>query len=125
MGRGLVCFDYDKDGDVDLYTANYNQAPKLFCNSGTSNHFVNIKLVEKSGNTQALGARIYVTTDGVEQMRELRAGSNYVSQNPVEAHFGLAQATTLERVRIVWPDGQESLLDDLSMDQFITISRID
>lgn len=125
MGRGLVCFDYDKDGDVDLYTANYNQAPKLFCNSGTNNHFVNIKLVEKSGNTQALGARIYVTTDGVEQMRELRAGSNYVSQNPVEAHFGLAQATSLQRVRIVWPDGQQSQLDDLSMDQFITISRND
>jgi hypothetical protein len=125
MGRGLVCFDYDKDGDVDLYTANYNQAPKLFCNSGTNNHFVNIKLLEKSANTQALGARIYVTTEGVEQMRELRAGSNYVSQNPVEAHFGLAQATTLQRVRIVWPDGQQSQLDDLSIDQFITITRND
>ena len=125
MGRGLVCFDYDKDGDIDLYTANYNQAPKLFCNSGTNNHFVNIKLVEKSGNSQALGARIYVTSNGIVQMRELRAGSNYVSQNPVEAHFGLAQATKLERVRIVWPDGKESILDDLNMDQFITISRND
>tara|TARA_R110002153_G_scaffold25502_5_gene80760 strand:+ start:6084 stop:7778 length:1695 start_codon:yes stop_codon:yes gene_type:complete len=125
MGRGLVCFDYDKDGDVDLYIANYNQAPKLLCNSGSSNHFVNIKLLEKSANTQALGARIYVTTDGVEQMRELRAGNNYVSQNPVEAHFGLAQATTLQRVRIVWPDGQQSQLDDLSLDQFITITRND
>ncbi|WP_339724257.1 CRTAC1 family protein [uncultured Paraglaciecola sp.] len=125
MGRGLVCFDYDKDGDIDLYTANYNQGPKLFCNSGTSHHFVNIKLVEKSGNTQALGARIYVTADGVEQMRELRAGNNYVSQNPVEAHFGLGQATALQRVKIVWPDGQQSQLDDLSMDQFITITRND
>lgn len=125
MGRGLVCFDYDKDGDIDLYTANYNQAPKLFCNSGTNNHFVNIKLVEKSGNSQALGARIYVTSNGIVQMRELRAGSNYVSQNPVEAHFGLAQATKLERVKIVWPDGKESILDDLNMNQFITINRND
>ena len=125
MGRGLVCFDYDKDGDIDLYTANYNQPPKLFCNSGTANNFVNIKLVEKSGNTQALGARVYVTTDGVEQMRELRAGSNYVSNNPVEAHFGLSKATSLQRVRIVWPDGQQSLLDDLNINQFITISRND
>jgi hypothetical protein len=125
MGRGLVCFDYDKDGDQDLYVANYNQAPKLYCNSGNQNNFVNIRLQETSSNTQALGARIYITAGGVEQMRELRAGSNYVSQNPVEAHFGLGQASELTRVRVVWPDGQASQLDDLQINQFITITRND
>jgi hypothetical protein len=79
--------------------------------------------VERSGNTQALDARIYVTTDGVEQIRELRVGNNYVSQNPVEAHFGLGQTTSLQRVQIVWPDGKQSQLDALNMDQFITITR--
>lgn len=125
MGRGLVCFDYDRDGDIDLYIANYNQAPKLLCNSGNTNNFVNIKLQEKSTNSQALGARIYVTANGIEQMRELRAGNNYVSQNPVEAHFGLGQATRLDSVKIIWPDGQQSQLKDLDINQFITISRND
>lgn len=125
MGRGQVCFDYDKDGDVDLYIANYNQPPKLYCNSGTNNNFVNIKLKEKSTNTQALGARIYVTSNGIEQMRELRASNNYVSQNPVEAHFGLGQATNLTQVKVVWPDGKESKLTDLNINQFIVITRND
>ncbi len=125
MGRGLVCFDYDRDGDVDLYIANYNQPPKLYCNNGTNNHFVSIRLKEKSSNTQALGARIYVTSGDTVQMRELRSGNNYVSQNPVEAHFGLGQSDVLDEVRIVWPDGQESILTDLNSNEFITIQRSD
>ena len=39
QGRGVVCFDYDRDGDQDLYIANYDGPPKLFCNTGTPNHF--------------------------------------------------------------------------------------
>ncbi|PCI59205.1 MAG: hypothetical protein COB35_11820 [Gammaproteobacteria bacterium] len=123
MGRGLVCFDYDKDGDVDIYIANNNQPPKLYCNEGVKSNFVNIKLLEKSSNSQALGARIYVKTGSVEQMRELRSGNNYVSQNPVEAHFGLAQASKIDNVRIVWPDGEITNITNIDINQFVIIER--
>jgi hypothetical protein len=125
LGRGVVCFDYDKDGDQDIYIANYNGAPKLFCNQGNGNNFVNIRLKEKSTNTQALGARIYLKTGNKEQMRELRAGNNYVSQNPVEAHFGLGAADTIDELRIVWPDGEKSLILDVEINQFLKITRDD
>jgi hypothetical protein len=125
LGRGIVCFDYDKDGDQDIYVANYNGAPKLFCNQGNGNNFINIRLKEKSTNSQALGARIYLKTGDIEQMRELRAGNNYVSQNPVEAHFGLGTAETIDELRIVWPDGKESLILDAEINQFLLITRND
>ncbi|MCJ8320270.1 MAG: CRTAC1 family protein [Colwellia sp.] len=123
MGRGIVCFDYDKDGDQDIYIANYNQPPKLYCNHGNSNNFVNIKLVELSGNTQAVGARIFVRTDFDTQMRELRSSNNYVSQNPVEAHFGLKDAEAIELVTIVWPDGEVSQITNININQFVIIER--
>ena len=128
MGRGLVCFDYDKDGDQDIYIANYDEAPKLFCNNGGSasgqNNFINIKLIDSTSNTQALGARIYVQSADVRQMRELTSGNNYVSQNPVEAHFGLSKASEITSIRIVWPDGEESIVTQVDINQFVTIERI-
>lgn len=123
MGRGIVCFDYDRDGDQDLYINNYNQAPKLYCNTGNQNNFINIQLSENTNNSQALGARIYVTANGIEQMRELRSGNNFVSQNPVEAHFGLGDAVTIQSVKIRWPDGEETEIDDLTINKFVSINR--
>lgn len=125
LGRGIVCFDYDRDGDQDLFVANYNEAPKLFCNQGSDNNFINVRLRETSTNTQALGARIYVKTGELEQFRELRAGNNYVSQNPVEAHFGLAQTDTIDEIRVVWPDGEESIILDVDANQFLIVTRND
>jgi enediyne biosynthesis protein E4 len=123
QGRGLVCFDYDRDGDMDIMVANHNQAPAFFCNHGNANHFINIRLVDSTLNTQALGARIYVTTGTTQQMRELNSGNNYVSQNPVEAQFGLASATIIDELKIIWPDGEESRFIDVAPDRFLIITR--
>jgi hypothetical protein len=128
MGRGLVCFDYDKDGDQDIYIANHDEPPKLFCNNGGSktgqNNFINIKLVDATSNSQALGARIYVSSGDIRQMRELKSGTNYVSQNPVEAHFGLGKSSIITRIRVVWPDGEESVITQVAVNKFVTIERI-
>lgn len=124
MGRGIVCFDYDRDGDQDIFIANHDQPARLYCNYGNENTFVNIRLEGKAPNTQALGARIYVTTGTVEQMRELNANSNYVSQNPVEAHFGLGDASSIDEIKVVWPDGVESIVENVAPDQFIIITKL-
>lgn len=123
MGRGVVCFDYDRDGDQDIFIANYNQPAKLYCNYGNENGFVNVKLIGKQPNTEALGARVYVTTGDLVQMRELNANSNYVSQNPAEAHFGLADYTFIDNIKVVWPNGDESILEDVEINQFLRIEK--
>ncbi len=124
MGRGIVCFDYDRDGDQDIFVANHDQPARLYCNYGNQNTFVNIRLQGKSPNVQALGARVYVTTGEIEQMRELNANSNYVSQNPVEAHFGLGTANNIDKIRVVWPGGVESVIENVEVDQFLIIKKL-
>jgi hypothetical protein len=90
MGRGVVAFDYDRDGDLDLFVANGQGPSRLWRNdSPPGNHWLGLRLRGRAPNTEAIGARIWVRTGGTTQLRELRAGSNFESQDPAEAHFGL------------------------------------
>jgi len=123
QGRGIVCFDYDQDGDIDVFIANNRQPPALYRNDGVTNHYLHVRLEGEGANTEAVGARIYLSANGITQMRELRAGSNYASQNPVEAYFGLGSSTSADMIRVVWPSGAEKILEDIDADQLLFITH--
>ncbi|MFT5676013.1 MAG: hypothetical protein ACI808_001949 [Paraglaciecola sp.] len=129
MARGLACYDYDRDGDLDMLISNSGMSPSLYRNNRFSedNNFLNIRLKGNDMNPQAVGARIYISLSGQEQMRELQLGNNFVSQNPVEAHFGLGDSQTVDQVRIVWPglDGEVSELNNVEANRFLLIHQPD
>ena len=124
QGRGIVCFDYDRDGDVDLFITNNSQSPKLFRNDGgNTNNFLNVKLNGLPPNTEGVGARVTITLENKAQMRELHAGSNFVSQNPVLAHFGLGEAELINEVQIDWLDGETTVLQNVTPNQFLIVDH--
>ncbi|MFT6731834.1 MAG: hypothetical protein ACJAS9_000007 [Polaribacter sp.] len=127
MGKGLACYDYDRDGDLDMLIANNGESPSLFRNNNFSenNNFLNIRLKGLAKNPQAVGAKIYITIDGKTQVRELQLGNNYVSQNPVEAHFGLGASQIVSKIRIVWPGltAGENELVEIEANQFLLIHQ--
>ncbi|MFT7558901.1 MAG: hypothetical protein ACI93R_000804 [Flavobacteriales bacterium] len=127
MGRGLACFDYDRDGDLDMIIANNGAAPTLLRNNtfSTDNHFINLRLSGLTGNPQGVGARIFVTVAGTTQMIELQLGNNYLSQNPVEAHFGVGTAEIIDSLRIEWPGlgGEISEMENVTVDQFLIVEH--
>ncbi len=125
QGRGVSCLDYDRDGDMDIMVANNGQSPDFFCNHGNNNHSVNVRLRQPGKNAFGIGAKIYVTADEVQQIREIRTGNNFVSQNPSEAHFGLGSATHIDEIKVIWPDGKESVLLNLDADKHYIITRTD
>ena len=126
QGRGVVCFDGDQDGDIDIFVANNSDTPSLFRNDGgNSLDFLNIKLVGNTPNTAAIGARIYVASGGITQMREISGGSNYVSQNPTEQHFGLNTAEFVDSIRVAWPDGTQTERNATTSNQRIRITYPD
>jgi hypothetical protein len=123
LGRGVVSFDFDRDGDLDLFIANGQGRPVLYRNDGgNGSGYLTIKLRGPAGNSQGIGARIEVSTGSMTQMREMRAGSNFESQDPAEAHFGLGDSEAADRVRVSWPDGVTMELMAVKAGQSIVVA---
>jgi len=124
QGRGLLCFDYDRDGDIDLFIANNSDTPRLYRNVGGSRrNYLAVKLAGRAPNTEGIGARVFVTVGDTTQMREIRAGNNFVSSDPAVAHFGLGAATHVDELRVEWPDGHVTTRTLVRPRQHLTIQR--
>jgi hypothetical protein len=123
QGRGVVCFDADRDGDIDIFISNNGEAPRFFVNELVQGNYFGVVLRGPYPNTQGIGAHITITTsDGDIQVREIRAGSNYVSQDPAEAHFGLEDATSVDLL-VRWPDGMISQVSGVPANQLYVLSH--
>ena len=131
-GRGLACFDHDRDGDIDIVLLDHSTGLQFFENqsgSAAGRAFLNIRLVGAAPNTDAIGARVSVTADvgngfGTQtQLRLSEANSNYISQNPPDLHFGLGQAAVADSIRVTWPGGAELVCADVAANQFIVLDQ--
>ena len=125
QGRGVVCFDSDRDGDLDILISNNDPGEDrnaFYRNDlGSANNYLTIALDGTALNSQGIGAWIEVTAGGRTQVREIYNGNNFTSQNPAEAHFGLGGATTAD-ILVKWPDGTDQQVTGVSANQFLTIS---
>lgn len=123
QGRALLTFDYDRDGDLDVFVANNAAAPLLLRNDTiNANHWLQVDVRGTASNRDALGARVWVTAGGITQLHEVGTGSLYLGHSERVAHFGLGEASEVEQVRVVWPaSGAELMLDDVAVDQRIGV----
>ena len=120
--RGLALGDVNNDGRVDILLLNVGESPTLLINrQETRNHAVLFRLVGTKSNRAAIGARVTVKTGGLPQMREVRSGGSYLSQNDLRLHFGLSAETTMASVEILWPSGETETLNAVKADFIYTI----
>ena len=125
QGRGVICADFDNDLDVDiLLLINENEKAALYWRNTINNaNALSISLNGSGKNTAAIGARIFATVGDTTQMRQISIGSNFTTHNPARAVFGFGEATQIDELRILWPDGEETLLSNVSTGQALTISH--
>lgn len=123
-GRGMSMADLDNDGDLDVIINNLMSPALLLENGICEGQSVQVTLEwPMSGNSYALGAQVLLHTDSGTLLRDARAGSGYLSGDPIRLHFGVANSATLEALEIIWPDGAISVVEEITADSLVTITR--
>ena len=122
VGRGATYGDYDNDGDLDLLLINLNDSPKLLRNDGgNKNNWLIVQARLSDGKTDAIGARVTVTSGSLKQVRDLIPVTGYLSQADPRSHFGLGRADKIQTVEIRWPDRQTTRLEGVKANQILTV----
>jgi len=124
-GRGLVLFDYDRDGDIDILVMNNSGPTRLWRNDSGNElgNYLSITLIGRPPNRGAIGATVTVRTGEREQTRLLRAGSNYASQDPALAFFGLGRSSRVDEIRVRWPDGSKTTRVDQGVNSELMLKQ--
>ncbi|HTR42726.1 MAG TPA: choice-of-anchor tandem repeat GloVer-containing protein [Pseudomonadales bacterium] len=128
--QSVAWVDYDNDGSLDLFLSRYNANTLtfnlLFHNNGNTNGWMEVKLAGADSNRSAIGAkvRIKATIRGKTfwQMREITSGGGWNLQ-PLIAHFGVGDATSIDTLRIEWPSGSVQEFHDVLPNQILTITE--
>lgn len=126
-GRGLSFADYDGDGNADLLVADSRHS-RLYRNNNRSKaaaaaHWLQVDLQGPGFNRHALGARVEVLVDDALQYREVQSGYGYGSQVQPRVHFGLGAAAQADTLRVIWPDGQETIQTDVRADRLLRVAH--
>ena len=127
-GRTVAFGDYDQDGFVDMFVANYGQRPILYHNDSglgyvdLNNHWLTVDVVGTQSNRDGVGAEISLWAHGLPvQLRQIQEGTSLGAGNAKDAHYGLGHATEADRIVVRWPSGAVQTLRHVAGDRRIVI----
>jgi enediyne biosynthesis protein E4 len=112
VSRGAAFGDIDNDGSMDILVSTNNGPARILRNNLPHRNWLNVQI---DGPGLGIGARVAVKAGGLPELwRRVHTDSSYLSASDARVHFGLGDATHIERVTVYWPDGSQSTYADVA-----------
>ena len=128
VSNGSAYADLDNDGDLDLVINNLNEPCTIYKNNTAQNshsHYIRIRLKGDNKNTYGIGCKVYVDTKNTHQFQEEYTSRGFQSSVDPVMHIGLGGDSIVQSLKVKWPGGKISLLENVKADTLLVINEAD
>ncbi len=123
--NGAAYGDLNNDGTLDLVVNNVNNPVSIFKNLGKDfypeNRSIQIQLVGKGQNTQGIGAQVKIHAGDQIFYAEQMPNRGFESSVDPKITIGLGPIDKVDLLRVLWPDGSISQLENVPTDELLTL----
>lgn len=124
LSNGAIYADLDNDGDLDIITNDVDKPAGIYKNNSdvASNHYLRLQLKGSQQNISAIGTKVLVYAKGGTQYYEQLPTRGYQSCINDALHIGLGSNTTVDSIRVIWPDDKTQLLTNVKTNQTVQLT---
>src|SRR5712691_4242583 len=119
VGRGLTTADFNNDGRLDIAINTIGGKLELLRPTGAVGHWLAVRLAKFSPGAVVTA----VLPDGRRLVREVQAGSSYLSSQDPRVHFGLGAATSVSQLIVRYPGGHIVYQNNVPADRIVFFRR--
>jgi len=126
LSNGAAYADLDNDGDLDLIVNNINEPAFIYRNNSrqlNKNNYLKVVLNGAGTNTKGIGAKVVLYCGKNQYAQEVMPTRGFQSAVDHVLLFGLGTNAQIDRIEILWPNGQTQELPSLDANQTITIDQ--